>query len=143
VRLAAVLTVLEAALLLDAVFNGGWRVHSFLDNEAIARNVYDQRFGPQHVALVFLAIAVAAGIGLTLRLFRGRPGASLAACGCILSLCFWCLEVVSLHAVDALLYRRVNGVMLVRLIWAACSLMTSLGILWDTFAARAHDRSDK
>jgi hypothetical protein len=129
--------MLEAALLLDAVFNGRVRVHSLLDSEVIARNMYDQRFGPQYAALVLLAIAVVGGVGLVFRLFRGRPGACLAAFGCILSLCFWCIEVVSLHSVDSFLYHRVSGVMRISAARAVFALMTCVGILWDVFAARA------
>jgi hypothetical protein len=66
----------------------------------------------------------------------------LAACGGILSLCCWCVEVISLHSVDSLLYRSVDGVMVVRLAWATCSLMVGFGMLWDTFAG-GNARSSK
>jgi hypothetical protein len=139
-RLAAVLTLLQAALLLDVAFNGRWLLHDMLANVAKASSLYGDRSGPQHVALALLSGAVVTGFGLALWTFRGRPGAALAACGGILSLCCWCVEVISLHAVDGFLYRRVDGVMLVRLAWAACSLMTGAGILWDTFAMRPQAR---
>jgi hypothetical protein len=127
----AVLVVLEAALLLDMVFSVRLLLHNLLAGIATANKLYFMRAGPQQVALGLLGIAVMVGIGLAFRLFRGRPGACLAACGSILSLCFWWVEVISLHAVDSLLYHRVNGVMLVRMAWAACSLMMGVGILWD------------
>jgi hypothetical protein len=142
-RLSAALTVVEAVLLLDTVFNGSLRVHGFLDSEAVARNVYDERFGPQHAALVVLGTTVVAAIGLLFRLFRGRPGAYLATFGCILSLCFWCVEVVSLHSVDSFLYHRVNGVTRESVVRSAFSLMTCVGILWDAFATRADARSGR
>ncbi len=138
-RLAAVLTLLEAALLLDMAFHGRWLLHDLLVHLATASHLYGDRSGPQHVALALLVIVVVAAIVLTLWLFRSRPGAALAACGGILSLCCWCVEVISLHAIDSLLYYRVDGVTVVRLVWAAYSLMTGAGILWDTFTARAHD----
>lgn len=142
-RLAVILTALETALLLDSVFNGRWLLHDSLSRLAMANHLYGERFGPQHVALDLLGSAVVVGIGFALWLFRGRPGASLAATGGILSLGCWWVEVISLHAVDSLLYQRVDGVMLVRLVWAACSLMMGVGILWDTFAKHAHVLSDK
>jgi hypothetical protein len=133
-RLAVFLAVLEALLLLDVVFNGRWRLHDLLENVAKASNLYVERAGPQHVALGLVGSVVAAGIGLALILLRGRPGAALAACGGILSLGCWWVEVISLHSVDALLYRSVYGVIVVRLAWAVCSLMVGTGILWDRYA---------
>jgi len=142
-QLVAVLAALEAVLLLDVAFHGRWRLHDLLENVAKASNLYAERAGRQHVALGIVGSVGAAGIGLALVLFRGRPGSSLAACGGILSLCCWCVEVISLHSVDTLLYRSMNGVMVVRLAWAVCSLMVGFGILWDTFAVRVRARSGK
>lgn len=136
-RLSAILFVVEAVLLVDAILDGRLRVHRFLDSEAIARGVYGHRFGPQHAALVVLAIAAVGTSGLVLRFFRGSPGACLAAFGCILSLCLWCVEVISLHSVDSLLYSRVDGVTRAGLARAAFALMTGAAILWDAFARRA------
>jgi hypothetical protein len=132
-RLAAALTVLEAGLLLDMVFNARWLLHDLLAGVAKVNNLYFRRAGPQHVALALLGSAVVAAMGLALWIFRGRPGASFAACSGLLSFCCWCVEVISLHGVDSLLYHRVDGVMIVSLAWASCSLMTGVGILWDSF----------
>ena len=137
-RLAAVLAVLEAGLFLDMVFSIRWQLHDLLQGEAIRANLYAQRAGPQLAALGLLGVAVVAGIGLAFQRLRGRTGTTVAACGTILSLSCWCAEVISLHAVDAVFYSTVNGVMLVSLFWVACSLMTGLGILWEARTARSH-----
>jgi hypothetical protein len=139
-RLAAVLTALETTLFLDMIFNVRWLLHGLLDSEAMAHSVYGERFGPQHIGLGVVGIAILAGLGLTVRRFRGRPGAMLAAFGGILSVCCWFVEVISLHAVDSLLYHAVFGVMRVSFIWIGCSVMTSVGVLWDAFKASAPDR---
>jgi hypothetical protein len=131
---------MEAALILDMAFRGRWLLHNLLANLAKADHLYAGRSGPQHIALYLLGCAVAAGIGLALWRFRGRPGGVLAAGGGILSLCLWWVEVVSLHAVDSLLYHPEHGIMPVKLAWAACSLMTGAGILWDSFSAPTHAR---
>jgi hypothetical protein len=136
-RLAAVLAVLEAGLFLDMVFSGRWLLHDLLENEAITANLYAQRTGPQLATLGVLGAAAAAGMGLALQCLRGRTGASVAVCGVILSLSCWCAEVISLHVIDTVFYHTVDGVMLVSLIWIVCSLMTGLGILWDSRAACA------
>jgi len=137
-RLAAVLTVLEAGLVADMAFSFRSLLHDLLENEAIAKGLYAQRAGPQIVALYLLSAAAAAGMGLAFQRLRGRTGAFVATCGAILSLSCWCVEVISLHATDTVLYYTVDGVMLVSLCWVACALMTGLGILWDTPASHAH-----
>jgi hypothetical protein len=141
-RLAAVLAVVEAALFLDQVFSGRWQLHDLLDREAIAWGVYSERTDPQIAMLCVLVASAGAGIALTIWRFRKRVGASLAVSGGVLSLSCWCVEVISLHAVDAVLYHAVNGVMLVTLVWILCALMTAGGILWDTFSIRLQQVSN-
>ena len=136
-RLAWVLAVLEAGLFLDMVFSVRWQLHDLLEGEAIRENLYADRFGPQLAALSILGATATAGIGLTWLHLRGRAGAIIAVWGAVLSLSCWCAEVISLHAIDAAFYHTIDGVMLVSLCWVACSLMTSLGILWDSRAVRA------
>jgi hypothetical protein len=138
-QLAAALAVFEAGLFLDIAFNTRWQLHDLLEREAIRKNLYAQRTAPQLAALGLLGVAAAVGMGLALRYLRGRPGATIAAWGAILSLSLWCAEVVSLHATDAVLHHPVGAIMLVSLCWVICSLMTGLGILWDARAARSHD----
>lgn len=140
-RLAAVIVALDAALLVDMALNGRWLLHDLLENESITRNLYAERAGPQFTTLIFLGVAALAGVGLALRRFRNRAGAALAACGAILSLMFWCVEVVSLHSVDLVLYREVYGVKPASLVWIACSLMTGAGILWDMREVNAQARA--
>jgi hypothetical protein len=141
-RLAALLGALEAGLFLDMVFNGRWLLHGLLANLAIAENLYAERVQPQLAALSLLGAAAAAGMGLALPSLRGRPGASVAVCGAILSSSCWCAEVISLHAFDAAFHAKVKGVMLVSLVWIAGALMTGLGILWEARAYHATSRSD-
>jgi hypothetical protein len=141
-RFAAVLTVLEVGLFLDMAFSVRWQLHDVLESEAIRENLYAQRVGPQLAALGLLGAAAAAGMGLAFQRLRGRTGATVAACGAILSLSCWCAEVISLHATDTVLYQTVDGVMLVSLCWIAFSLMTGLGILLDARAARSQPCQD-
>jgi hypothetical protein len=131
-RLAAILAILEAALFVDMLFNGRWKLHDLLAGEAMATGFYAGRTDPQIAVLCLLAGSALAGMGFIVWRLRKRPGASLAACGGFLSLTCWCVEVVSLHAVDAMLYQRFHGFMAVSLVWVTCALMTGLGILWDT-----------
>jgi hypothetical protein len=140
-HLAAVLALLEVGLLLDKVFSVRWQLHDLMEGEAIRENLYRQRSGPQLVAMGLLGAVAVAGMGLAFQRLRGRTGATVAACGAILSLSFWCTEVISLHAIDRVLHHMVKGVMLVSLCWVAFSVMTGLGILWDARSARSQARS--
>jgi hypothetical protein len=139
-RLAAVLAVLDAGLLMDMAFSVRFLLHDSFENEAIAKGLYACRAGPQLAALGLLGAAAAAVIGLAFQRLRGRTGATAAACGAILSVSCWCIEVISLHATDTVFYSTVGGVMLISLCWVACALMTGIGILWDASAARALTR---
>jgi len=139
-RLAAVIGVLEAALLLDMALNGRWLLHDLLENESMTRNLYAQRADPQLAALGLLGVAAMAAVGLVLWHFRNRTGAALAGGGVVLSLTCWCVEVVSLHTVDRVLYREIYGVKPVCLVWIACSLITGAGILWDMREGNAQAR---
>jgi hypothetical protein len=137
-RLAVLLAALEAALFLDMAFNTRWQLHDLLEGEAIRENLYSRRVGPQLVVLGLLVVSAASTMGLAYKRFRGRTGATLAACGVILSLSCWCSEVISLHATDTVFYLRIGEAKLVSLCWLTCSLMTVLGILWDAREARFH-----
>lgn len=130
-RLAAILALLNVLLLLDMRWNTRWWLHDRIDGALSARGLYGARLGVQLFALLVLAAAAAAGVGMVLGRVRGGGGARLAAAGGVLSLSCWFLEVVSLHAVDHLLYQSVAGVKRVSLLWIACAAMTSAGLLWD------------
>jgi len=79
-----------------------------------------------------LLVLLVVGLLAIRRLSGGRPGASLAVSGALLSLILWCIEVVSLHQVDHILYHSLGGLMAVSLLWILASLMTSIGILLDS-----------
>jgi hypothetical protein len=141
-RLAGILAILEAALFVDMLFNGRWKLHDLLAGAAMARGVYTGRTDPQIAVLGVLAGAAFAGIGFAIWRLRKRHGALLAVIGGFLSLICWCVEVVSLHAVDAILYKSFHGFMAVIFIWITCALIIGLGILWDTFQLHTGRQSE-
>jgi hypothetical protein len=53
----------------------------------------------------------------------------LAVSGSLLSVVVWCVEVVSLHAVDHILYHLIGKWMVVSALWILACSMTSIGIL--------------
>jgi hypothetical protein len=130
-QLAALLTAIEGALVLDMFFNWRWMLHQELMDLAQRWNEYDVRRSPQRIAIAILAVLLVAGFILALRILRGRAGALLAVSGVSLSLALWGTEVVSLHAVDHVLYHSLGQWMVVSLVWVFAGLMTSVGILVD------------
>jgi hypothetical protein len=130
-QLAALLTTIEGALVLDMIFNWRWMLHQQLMDLALRLNEYDLRRSPQRIAIVVLTVLLLLGVIFALRVLRGRTGALLAVSGVLLSLVLWCIEVVSLHAVDHVLYHFLGPWMLVSLVWVFAGLATSVGILID------------
>jgi hypothetical protein len=130
-QLAALLTAIEGALVLDMVFNWRWMLHQKLMELAQRWHEYDIRSSPQRIAIAILALLLVVGLVTTLRIVRGRTGAVLAVSGVLLSLVLWCTEVVSLHALDQVLYHLLGPWMVVSLVWVFAGLMTSVGILTD------------
>ena len=56
-RLAAVLTLIESALLLDMAFNWRWKLHQALLDIAIRKHEYAQRRLPQLIVVILLGAA--------------------------------------------------------------------------------------
>jgi hypothetical protein len=130
-QLAAVLMLIESALLLDMAFNWRWKLHQALMDFAIRKHEYGQRGLPQLFVVALLGALLLFGWFVAWRSFRCRGTTLLAVSGALLSLVVWCIEVVSLHAVDIVLYYSVDGVMAVTLLWLLSCTMTSIGILLD------------
>jgi hypothetical protein len=128
-QLAAAFTLIESALLLDMAFNLRWRLHSFFMDFAMQKHEYDVRRLPQEIVLTILGGLLIFGLLAARRLFRDRVGARLAVSGILLSVILWCVEVVSLHAVDHILYHVIGKWMVVSALWILACLTTSIGML--------------
>ncbi len=128
-RLAAALTIIEAALLSDFLFNWRWRLHDLIAAQAMRLNLYAGREGPQDFALGVVGLSLFVGLLGAVRLLCGRWGAFLSVCGILVSLALWCTEVVSLHAVDHILYHLIGHWTLVSFLRLGACLLTSAGIL--------------
>jgi len=133
---AMVLTLVESLLLLDLIFNWRWMLHQVFMDLALSAHEYDVRRIPQRIVVTILLVLLVVGLLAVRRLPGGRPGASLAVSGALLSLILWCVEVVSLHQVDHILYQSLGPVMAVSLLWILACLMTSIGILLDSYRDR-------
>ncbi len=134
--LFAALASVQAVLLLDMVFDWRWRLHSFWMMEAMQGGWYGQRRGPQLLVLLALGAVAGLSVALIVRRLGNRPGAALALLGTVLSAGLWCIEAISLHAVDGVLYTRVGGAMVVSFLWILLAVVTCTGI-WMDGAGRA------
>ena len=128
-RLAASVIILEGFLLLDLILNLRWRLHDFLAGKAMHLHLYGVRRGPQTLALFVLAGLLCLSLLPASVLLRQRTGAFFAVFGASLSLILWCTEVISLHAVDHVLYHNVGPLTVVSLVRICVCLITSAGIL--------------
>jgi hypothetical protein len=128
-QLAATFTLIESALLLDMVFNLRWKLHQFLMDFAMQKHEYAVRRPPQVIVVTLLGLLLLFGLLAARRLFRNRAADRLAVSGVLLSVILWCVEVVSLHAVDHILYHTIGKWMLVSALWIVACLMTSIGML--------------
>ncbi len=138
-QLAAFLTIIEGALLLDVIFDWRWALHSFILRESMKYGLYGYRSIPQIVMLLLLAVVVLPAATSAQRRVRGRPGATIALWGLFLSLTCWCVEVISLHATDSILYHPAGPFMLVAFVWMAACGLTAIGIQIDSSARQVGD----
>ena len=137
-RLPAFLMLIESVLLLDIAFNWRWMLHRLAMDFAQRRYEYELRREPQFIAVVSLVALLLLGLLAVRLFFRGGRGNSLAVSGVLLSLVLWCTEVVSLHAVDHVLYHPLGKIMAVSLLWILACLMTSIGMLFGRHHANPY-----
>ena len=135
-RMTATLGLLELFLLFDALFNWRWILHGFLVKTAMGLSVYDERTLPQEVFTALLSIATLVAATATTRHSWNRPGACLAICGGLISAELWAIEVISLHAIDAIFERKVGPILVIASLWIVSSALIMLGVSWDAKASR-------
>jgi hypothetical protein len=128
-RLTGILGILNMALFFDIVFDWRWKLHDLLEGQAMANHWYNQRHWPQAGSLTVLGVLLLVGMGAAGRRFSSNPGVVLAIWGALLSIGAWSTEVISLHAMDAVLYHRIGPLMTVNFVWILGCTMTSIGIL--------------
>jgi len=128
-RLAAVLAIFHAALFLDITFDWRWMLYRHLESTAIVQRWYQVRHWPQMGMLTVLVAILFAAMIVVRRRFRSPPGAAMALEGSLLSLGCWATEVISLHATDAILYRRLGALMTINFVWMLACLITATGMV--------------
>lgn len=90
-----------------------------------AEGIYAERRPAQAAILMLTMLLAALVLGFVIRKARGRAQAiAIGATAAVILL--FVIESISLHAVDAILYRHVGPVMLIAWLWLACGLTTAV-----------------
>jgi hypothetical protein len=100
------------------------RLHDFVIAEIAPRGWYPSRRPAQALFLVALLLVFGLLARTVVKLRRKDPKAGLAAMCCLAALCLFLAEAISLHAVDAVLYRQIGGVMAIGWLWALLAGIT-------------------
>ena len=95
---------------------------------ALHQGFYAHRRGMQITGLTILFLILLFGVGIITRRLRRRWGAIVAAWSALLALTMWCVELVSLHEIDAVLYHKVGGFMVVAFVWMVLGATTAISI---------------
>lgn len=138
-RLALTFGVLQTAMFFDIAFDWRWKLYGLLRAGAIANQWYGHRHWPQVGMLVLLAVLLLTGIELARRRYASKPGAVLATEGALLSVGCWSAEVISLHAMDSVLYHRAGPLMIVNFVWALASITTAIGMWKASCVSGSHE----
>lgn len=125
------LSAAQALFFAEIVLNLRHRLHDVADAFLQAQQWYVRR-EPLQIALLASLGALVLGVAFWLVTSRRRHGwqGTLALAATLVSAALFLLEVVSLHAIDALMYTRVGGVLVIGLGWlllgsivAICALL--------------------
>lgn len=123
------LALLHALLFVEVIAGFRYRLHDLVNTGLMASGLYQQRSGTQIALLIGLAL-----IALIVTIIVFRQNRSMARIGLLSSgglVLLFLAETVSLHQVDALLYRPVGPVFVIAILWASLCLVTAGAALLD------------
>jgi hypothetical protein len=123
------LAALHALFFAEILFGWRHRLHNIVNLQLMQEGIYSQRAILQ-IALLALASIIA--LALLIGIWRAKRLAAriglLASSGMAL---LFLVEAISLHSVDAILYRRIGPAMLIAFLWAGLCAITMLATLLD------------
>jgi hypothetical protein len=123
------MAALQALCFLEVLLGFRHRAHDLVDALLQARGWYAAR-GPLQVALLAAALCLAALTFVALiRLRRVDTSVWTAAAATAAALWLFAIEMVSLHAVDAVMYIRLGPLLLIGACWAACAAVVAWAAL--------------
>jgi hypothetical protein len=131
---AAWIATLESLLLFDMAIDSRWVLHGNAMRFALHRGFYAQRHGKQIAGLAILFPILLFGAAIITRRLRSSPSAIVAAWSALLALTMSCVEFVSLHEIDAVLYHKVAGFMVIAFVWMILGATTAISIQLEASA---------
>jgi hypothetical protein len=123
-RTAAVwklLAALQIVFVAEIVLGLRHEIHGGVDAFLQDRGWYSQRQPVQLGLLVAAVLLGGAGMVAVLRLSRSHRAAAPGMLASCVVVALFALEMISLHAIDAVLYRLIGPVMLIAVLWVACA----------------------
>jgi hypothetical protein len=126
-----VLALINCLFLMEILFGFRHRIHNLANSILLADGKYGDR-GPLQEILILSLAAIACALA-TLVLFRFRfatGGVRMAASVSVAVLALFAIEAISLHALDAVFYRRIGTVLLIGWIWAGACAVTITATFW-------------
>ena len=125
-RLWALLAAVNFLFFVEIFAGFRHRIHDFADGLLMARGLYDERHGPQEMLVMSVGAIVLVFVLLPLLLRRVSTTVRIATSITIALFALFAVEVVSLHAIDVILYRPVGPVYVIGWLWAAAAMTICL-----------------
>jgi len=118
------IAVISFFCLLETVFGWRHRLHDFVISIIAPHGWYPSRRPFQALLLAILLVLFGLVASSLLKLWRKDRKAAVAAFSCLSALCLFLSEAISLHAVDAMLYRPIGPVLAIGWMWVLLASVT-------------------
>jgi len=123
-RVHLVCGLIYMILLVDVLFNFRHQLHGWVNAWMKTNQTYADRQPRQLVILAIILLGVCGSIAILRRVHPMDRLTWLIVAMTLGVSALFLLELVSLHAIDALLYRRVGPVLVIGVLWIFCALVT-------------------
>jgi hypothetical protein len=128
-RLWTLLAALNFLFFVEIFAGFRHRIHDLADGLLMTSGLYDERHGPQEMIVMSVGVIAVVFVSLPLLLRRNSTTARLATSITIALFVLFAIEMVSLHAIDAVLYRFIGPVYLIGWMWAAAAIAICLAAI--------------
>jgi hypothetical protein len=127
------LALINGVFLIEVFFGFRHRIHDMANSILTAQGTYGDRASLQRILILVVALLAFALACCVVWPRFTNVGSKLAASTGIAILALFAIETVSLHSLDAVLYRPIGPALLVGWIWIiACTLTVSASFLDKT-----------
>lgn len=124
------LSIVYGLLAIEMIAAMRHRIHDFVNALLKATGEYSARSGLQEMLIAALAIVIITTMGVYFVRLGKVKGATRLAVGVTIALvALFLLEMISLHAIDAILYRPIGPLMAIAYLWIAASAVTGIAAL--------------